>query len=572
MRASELKEALRHPTLKTRMAQAFIIVLIIVFSLVLLGASLLVLGEKAREKAYKAGMILSVSGGLDGSLSLFNTAFESLSEGEIKAAESNFGDGLAGCENILNRLRAANYTEITSLVRSFERFLLDLRSAWDGAKSKAQGKISDSGKAALARKAEDMLTRGSDLRNRFSKIAYRMLSESKEMSKANRIRAVVGFWACVGATFILGFITMTLAYRSITGGVRKIIKEIRGITSGESDLTAFVTIPSKDVFGELADSINGLLLKMRERTREMRHASTELARAADSLSDAVNMTVSAVDEISSSIVHITAGTQEQAVRAEKISSGMGKIKGTIGRIYERAKASSAKSEEAAERARTGGEKSSETASIMESIHESVVSASKLMEELNERISKIGGATLLITEISEQTNLLALNAAIEAARAGEHGSGFAVVAAEVRKLAESSRHFSSDITKSVNEMIRETERLTSELSKGAKLVKSGVRVARDAGESMNVVVEACRQAELASREISDSLQAISLNVDEAFESINEIAAIAQETAGSVEEVNASVLDQKGTAEGVAEAAEKLRGLAVSLEETISGFRI
>lgn len=137
--------------------------------------------------------------------------------------------------------------------------------------------------------ARKIINDGFSLCDRLGNAAADLLSLSNRSVKENERRAVIGYGGCAVATFVLGFMVMSVPYRSVTGSVREIIHEADGIAAGKSDFTTVVKIPSSGVFFGLARSIKNLSVSLRGKSKEIKQAAKEIAGAADSLSAAVNL-------------------------------------------------------------------------------------------------------------------------------------------------------------------------------------------------------------------------------------------------------------------------------------------
>ena len=297
------------------------------------------------------------------------------------------------------------------------------------------------------------------------------------------------------------------------------ISEVAGAIA-KKDLTFTCAMRSDDTIGEIIVSFNNMAATLRDLIGRTVGLSSQVRQASDAIRGQVQEIHTHVDE--------------QAELTGQINDAMQNLASTIGGIAHQSSTASSQAKEAGEVANQGIAKAQQSIQGMERIHASVSSATERVAKLGESSQQIGAIVGAIKEIADQTNLLALNAAIEAARAGEQGRGFAVVADEVRKLAEKTTQATSEIGTMIHSIQEETSQAIDAIASGMTEAQAGVTSARQAGEALEQITSHFDQVLGTVQEIAQATDRQKNAVQSVLDNLEHIESLNQQSVSNSEE--------------------------------------
>lgn len=356
-----------------------------------------------------------------------------------------------------------------------------------------------------------------------------------------------------------------------------IIKPIRELTKGtqmlaQGDLTAAMVVNSEDEIGQLAVNFNAMREELRELIQKISQASETLSGAAQEMTATSDETGKGSEQVSITIDEMSKGITEVA---ENMQQTVGNVENTLRSVEIVGEASTnilTATEESQERVKLGNESIKQVIDKMNLIKHTVDDSATVVKVLGERSHEIGSIVDVITDIADQTNLLALNAAIEAARAGEQGRGFAVVADEVRKLAEESATAAAKISKLIKEIQTETEKAVNAIYNGTLEVDEGNRVVKQSGEYFTKINEAVYDIVNGIESAQTGIKELESNSKQVAVAVENVSSVMEESAAGAEEVSAAAEQQSVSVQEIVCATQALAKLAEDLHETVSIFKL
>lgn len=339
----------------------------------------------------------------------------------------------------------------------------------------------------------------------------------------------------------------------------------------DGDLTVSGTYRSRDEIGLLTSDFNGmiaglraLIVKISMEAQNLSASSEQLLASSEQSAQSTNQVVQAIQEIAGGADQQYQSTAESVRAMEEMATG-------INRIAEFSSSVSAMSVEASREAAEGNTSIQNAVSQMDLIRTSVSESAQMVHQLGIRSQEIGQIVDVITDISAQTNLLALNAAIEAARAGEHGRGFAVVADEVRKLAEQSRQSAEQISGIIKQIQSETKTAVVAMDKGSREVENGTVVMKEAGEAFRNILVAVQEVANQMQEVSAASEEMSAGTEQITASLHQMKSISEAAFSKTESVAAASEEQLATMEEISDAVNALTKMAQEMHDITLRFK-
>ena len=340
------------------------------------------------------------------------------------------------------------------------------------------------------------------------------------VAKSNFIVLMVSF---ISAAFflVLAFIITS----SINKPIKTVVEAARQVAEG--DLSYTVSVNNDDEMGSMASELNRMLDKLNSVFVSISHEATRISNHAKGLS--------------SSSESLMEGTNQQRIQIDQVTAAASEMSQTVLDMAKNASEASSATEESVKSAGNGRDVVGRTVKNITELAEGVGNAAISIEELGKRSDEIGDIITVIQDIADQTNLLALNAAIEAARAGEQGRGFAVVADEVRKLAEKTAMSTKEISDKIQRIQKETEDSIVLMTQGKTLADEAVLTVSNAGDVLMQIVESSQKVmgmvqsiAAATEQQSSAAEEVSQSMETVLEVVNHTFTLSEDVKKSSEE--------------------------------------
>ncbi|MFD2443294.1 methyl-accepting chemotaxis protein [Bacillus sp. CGMCC 1.16607] len=372
-------------------------------------------------------------------------------------------------------------------------------------------------------------------------------------------------------SMVLGIITIVIIGRLISKKLNHIVSVSNEIAAGNLHVE-LQEYKGKDEIAALSKATSLMKEQLSTMIQEISSVSNHVNNKSGELNVAASEVRASSQQVASTMQELSSGAEVQANHASELSEIMDDYLRKVNEATESGEVIRKSSNDVLVMTQKGNTLMRESQQQMVKINHIMKSSVDKVQGLDDQTKQISKLVKVIHEIAGQTNLLALNAAIEAARAGEHGRGFAVVADEVRKLAEQVSFSVSDITKIVQGIQTESNNVVHSLQAGYSEVEEGTNQIEITGQTFKEIYEAVTLMTDKVKEISDSLEQVAKSSVSMNASIENIASISEESAAGIEQTSASVTQTNHSMEEISENAGALAELSDQLNSMISKFKL
>jgi len=371
-------------------------------------------------------------------------------------------------------------------------------------------------------------------------------------------------------TMVVVIVISIVFSNRLTKPITQLVTATETIKNG--NLNVNITNTGNDEIGKLAQNFNVMVVGLKDLLRHVTTSAEVVSAASQQLTAGAEQSAATAEQVTSAIDVIADSADKQVDSAKETTVLVTQIVADIQQIVTDSATVASVSEGAAQLAANGGISIENAVAQMRNIETSVATSAEVVTKLAERSTEIGQIIGTISGIANQTNLLALNAAIEAARAGEQGRGFAVVADEVRKLAEQSESATKQIAHIIGEIQTDTNKAVVAMSKGSAEVKLGTNIVSEAGQTFNEIISMTNQVSEEMQGISASIEHMAASSQKIETAIKTIDSMSRSNANQTLQVSAATQEQVASVEEIKKASQALVETADELQSAVNKFSI
>ncbi len=392
-------------------------------------------------------------------------------------------------------------------------------------------------------------------------------ARSMELVQSGRSQSITLIIAAALIALAIG----SLVSRAIVIPIRKLAVQIKTVSDGDLTVQPLI-IKNKDEIGDLANACNKMVGDLKSIVSQVKDASMQVASSSEELTASAEESAHVTEKINLAMQQSAEGMGMQLQKVTEVTDYIQQLSAGTQKIAGNGDEMSMLADTASRASESGINAVSELIGQIDKINRAALDTGTAINTLGESSKEIGSIVNLITDIANQTNLLALNAAIEAARAGEHGRGFAVVADEVRKLAEQSAASAQQIAGLIQVIQKEVENAMQSGEQSAHEIQEGLGKTQEASRSFAFVQDAIASLTSKVKEVSKAVDRLNEGSQLVVKATDEVAGMVSEVGSASQQNAAATEEQLAMMEEIASSSNDLSRLAEELQSTLTKFKV
>ncbi len=422
--------------------------------------------------------------------------------------------------------------------------------------------------AAEASKSVDSINQSADA---FMNYQVSLMNEAKAEIKRNQDTTTLMIWMLTIASVVIGGIISFLIGRSIAKPINIVSGSLRRISDGDLTIER-IKVKSRDEIGEMVQYLNIMVEDLRNMVGRVNESAVEVAGQSQELSASSEESAAASQMMAELTQLNAAGSEKQLQAINKVTQSVEEMSNGFQQIAISNEGMLEATETVTSVIKEGSVSVQSSAKHMNELNIAMTQISQIVHELSQKSNEISNITGIINGIADQTNLLALNAAIEAARAGEAGKGFAVVADEVRILAEQSKLSSGQIAEMIQSIQQGTNNTMTSIEKGSGIVELSLASSQETLINFKHIEESVNNVGERIQTVAAATQQMNVVVQHILDAVEQVQEVAKQAAQSSVESSAATEEQVATMEQISGSAQSLAFLAEKLQAIISTFKV
>ena len=404
-----------------------------------------------------------------------------------------------------------------------------------------------------------------------------LVEKRAEITSANLRSSILQALACMVVLQLLFVLLAVYVGKKIAAPIQFVTERMTVMAGGDFRVSTDRThvaemMERKDELGQMSRALHDMHESIRGLMGKIMEAAEYVASASEELTSSAEQSAEVSGQVANSIVSVAGSCSEQLTEVENVNERTTTLSAHMEEFTSTIAESSQHIQSTSEAADKGSANVAGAVEQMKAIESSVGESARVIEGLGEQSKQIGTIVDTISGIAAQTNLLALNAAIEAARAGEQGRGFAVVADEVRKLAEQSQEAAGEIAELIGTVQKAAQEAVASMQQGREQVQGGTAAVSDAGTTFQHIVEMVDEVSKGASSMEKIVFELAGNTEHITNAVEKINSMSRNVASEAENVSAATEEQTASMNEIASSSRKLAEMAQSLQDAVVKFQI